>query len=310
MGTPMTGSSDLAAMTPARCAALSRPGDDHREPLIRGPGSELQRLVGGLVGGQHPDLTGDPERLEGLGGLLHDRPVGPRPQDDCDFVTHERATLTDSLLMTFSTNRLSSNICSPWSHCNRHCSVRASRFRIPGSPVWSESDLRSRVLARLCPGLPGGRRPALRRADRDRPMASTRSPHVRPLGQDAAPSRERPADAHPVIPEMIELLSGHYQVPPGSRERRLVSNRPRLGGMARRPCRPRPGSIHRRHGLPGGPRRFLIRPRGGGESTGFDLGRGDLVVMGGACQRLWEHTVSKSASAPPRIALMFRHRYD
>ena len=43
---------------------------------------------------------------------------------------------------------------------------------------------------------------------------------------------------------------------------------------------------------------------------GFDLGRGDLVVMGGACQRLWEHTIPKSASAPPRIALMFRHPYD
>jgi alkylated DNA repair dioxygenase AlkB len=42
----------------------------------------------------------------------------------------------------------------------------------------------------------------------------------------------------------------------------------------------------------------------------FDLGGGDLVVMGGACQRLWEHTVPKVASAPPRIALMFRHAYD
>ena len=48
---------------------LSRPGDDHREPLRRGPGGELQRLVGGLVGGENPDLTRDPERLEGLGGF-------------------------------------------------------------------------------------------------------------------------------------------------------------------------------------------------------------------------------------------------
>jgi alkylated DNA repair dioxygenase AlkB len=74
-------------------------------------------------------------------------------------------------------------------------------------------------------------------------------------------------------------------------------------------ARERPDSIVATVSL-GGPRRFLIRPKGGGTSTGFDLGRGDLVVMGGACQRLWEHTIPKTASAPPRIALMFRHAYD
>ncbi len=36
------------------------------------------------------------------------------------------------------------------------------------------------------------------------------------------------------------------------------------------------------------------------------LGRGDLVVMGGTCQRTWRHGIPKVASAGPRIALMFR----
>jgi alkylated DNA repair dioxygenase AlkB len=57
----------------------------------------------------------------------------------------------------------------------------------------------------------------------------------------------------------------------------------------------------------GTPRRFLLRPRGGGPSRQFELGRGDLFVMGGSCQRTWEHSVPKLAHAPgPRISLQFR----
>ncbi len=59
-----------------------------------------------------------------------------------------------------------------------------------------------------------------------------------------------------------------------------------------------------------GPRRFLLRPKRGGNSISWSLGHGDLIVMGGSCQRTWEHTVPKVASARPRIALMFRHEYD
>lgn len=39
----------------------------------------------------------------------------------------------------------------------------------------------------------------------------------------------------------------------------------------------------------GEPRRLLLRPRGGGDTLGFALGHGDLLVMGGTCQRTWEH---------------------
>jgi alkylated DNA repair dioxygenase AlkB len=60
----------------------------------------------------------------------------------------------------------------------------------------------------------------------------------------------------------------------------------------------------------GGPRRFLLRPKGGGRSVRFDLASGDLLAMGGSCQRTWQHCVPKVARAEPRISLTFRHRYD
>lgn len=56
----------------------------------------------------------------------------------------------------------------------------------------------------------------------------------------------------------------------------------------------------------GAPRRFLLRPKGGGSSLALSLGGGDLLVMGGSCQRTWEHCVPKARNAAPRIAIMFR----
>ena len=76
----------------------------------------------------------------------------------------------------------------------------------------------------------------------------------------------------------------------------------------------------------GQPRRFLLKPTAGGASTeprrdsaallagsesrlaiAYELGRGDLIVMGGTCQRTWRHGIPKVAhAAGPRIALMFR----
>jgi alkylated DNA repair dioxygenase AlkB len=77
-------------------------------------------------------------------------------------------------------------------------------------------------------------------------------------------------------------------------------------------------------------RPLLLRPRGGptaaatraggkgvdgdggsgGASSGtlrYHLGHGDLLVMGGSCQRTWEHAVPKSArSTGPRISVQFR----
>jgi alkylated DNA repair dioxygenase AlkB len=56
----------------------------------------------------------------------------------------------------------------------------------------------------------------------------------------------------------------------------------------------------------GGPRRFLLKPKAGGPSMRFKLGWGDLLVMGGDCQRHWDHGVPKVSNAEPRISLMFR----
>ena len=76
----------------------------------------------------------------------------------------------------------------------------------------------------------------------------------------------------------------------------------------------------------GAPRALLLRPRGGGmsepegrgvaEASGrrgkalrHELGHGDLLVMGGSCQRTWEHSIPKTARAVgPRISVQFRPR--
>ncbi|HEY7264675.1 MAG TPA: alpha-ketoglutarate-dependent dioxygenase AlkB [Trebonia sp.] len=65
-------------------------------------------------------------------------------------------------------------------------------------------------------------------------------------------------------------------------------------------------------------RPLLLRPRTGpGSSRGagehgtlrYSLGHGDLLVMGGSCQRTWEHAVPKSARpVGPRISVQFRPR--
>jgi alkylated DNA repair dioxygenase AlkB len=57
----------------------------------------------------------------------------------------------------------------------------------------------------------------------------------------------------------------------------------------------------------GQPRSFHLRPRGGGQSLSWQLGHGDLFVMGGSCQHDWEHCVPKVAHAGPRLSIMFRH---
>jgi alkylated DNA repair dioxygenase AlkB len=62
-------------------------------------------------------------------------------------------------------------------------------------------------------------------------------------------------------------------------------------------------------------RPLLLRPRAsadtsvgsGGGTLRYSLGHGDLLVMGGSCQRTWEHAVPKSTRATgPRISVQFR----
>jgi alkylated DNA repair dioxygenase AlkB len=59
----------------------------------------------------------------------------------------------------------------------------------------------------------------------------------------------------------------------------------------------------------GATRMFAMRPRGGGASLRLPQCHGDLLVMGGSCQRTWEHAVPKtSAAVGPRISIQFRPR--
>ncbi|OQO93652.1 alpha-ketoglutarate-dependent dioxygenase AlkB [Saccharomonospora piscinae] len=60
----------------------------------------------------------------------------------------------------------------------------------------------------------------------------------------------------------------------------------------------------------GAPRALLLRPRfGGGASVRHQLGHGDLIVMGGSCQRTWEHAIPKTTKpVGPRISIQFRPR--
>ena len=59
----------------------------------------------------------------------------------------------------------------------------------------------------------------------------------------------------------------------------------------------------------GSARHLALRPRDGGPSRRYALGHGDLVVMGGSCQRTWDHAVPKTnAAVGPRISAQFRVR--
>jgi len=58
----------------------------------------------------------------------------------------------------------------------------------------------------------------------------------------------------------------------------------------------------------GSPRNLMLRPRAGGhEVLRLPLGHGDLIVMGGSCQRTWEHAIPKTAKpVGPRVSVQFR----
>lgn len=60
----------------------------------------------------------------------------------------------------------------------------------------------------------------------------------------------------------------------------------------------------------GDTRQFKLRPKGGGAAVTLLPGAGDLLVMGGSCQRTWDHSVPKVRTAGPRVSVQFRHAYD
>jgi alkylated DNA repair dioxygenase AlkB len=143
---------------------------------------------------------------------------------------------------------------------------------------------------------------AERRQMYDRLVDVPRLVHTYMIGEDLP---------HPVLTEAREALSAHYADELGEpfRTAGCCYYRDGRDSVAWHGDRIGRGNTHDTMVAIvsfGDPRRLALRPRGGGESIGIEMGHGDLVVMGGSCQRTWEHAVPKVAHAGPRISVQFR----
>lgn len=120
-------------------------------------------------------------------------------------------------------------------------------------------------------------------------------------------ARSRDADPHPLLGEVRGALEARYGVELG----RVGLNYYRDGRDS--------VAFHRDRELRhlddtlvaivtlGERRPFHVRPLGGGRSLDLAPASGDLLVMGGACQRDWEHAVPKvGRPIGPRISASFR----
>jgi alkylated DNA repair dioxygenase AlkB len=109
-----------------------------------------------------------------------------------------------------------------------------------------------------------------------------------------------------VVSQMAELLAQRY----GVSMRGLWLNWYRSGDEAVAWHSDRIGRVQKDPPVAivslGSARRFLLRPKGGGSSRVFTPAGGDLLVMGGACQHRWEHSVPRSKHGGPRISVTFR----
>jgi alkylated DNA repair dioxygenase AlkB len=111
---------------------------------------------------------------------------------------------------------------------------------------------------------------------------------------------------HPVIEEMRALLSDHYRVDFARTGLGYYRDgRDSVAWHGDYVAREMDQALVATVSL-GEPRRFLLRPKGGGPSLAYNLGWGDLIVMGGTCQRTWQHCIPKVAQAFPRLVIMFR----
>jgi alkylated DNA repair dioxygenase AlkB len=122
----------------------------------------------------------------------------------------------------------------------------------------------------------------------------------------------REALPHPLLTEAREALNRHYGVEPADR---FVSagmclyrdGRDSVAWHGDRLGRARTADTMVAIVSFGSPRPLLLRPARGGRSLRFPLGHGDLVVMGGSCQRTWEHCIPKTAKpVGPRVSVQFR----
>ncbi len=136
----------------------------------------------------------------------------------------------------------------------------------------------------------------------DRAVAEPRLTHRWVLGDGPPPPHD--------LREMAEALSDRYRV----RFTQVGVNLYRDGADSvawhgDRVARDLPEAVVALVSL-GATRPFRLRPTGGGTSVLYRPGPGDLLVMGGSCQRTWQHSVPKSRGVGPRISVQFRHAYD
>ena len=121
---------------------------------------------------------------------------------------------------------------------------------------------------------------------------------------------------HPLLDEARRLLSGHYGPELGEPFRTAGlcfyrDGRDSVAWHGDRIGRGRSQDTMVAILSLGDARRLALRPHGGGagQSLSFPAGHGDLLVMGGSCQRTWEHAVPKNTKpCGPRISVQFRPR--
>ncbi|MGE7435118.1 alpha-ketoglutarate-dependent dioxygenase AlkB [Kitasatospora sp. NPDC001175] len=118
---------------------------------------------------------------------------------------------------------------------------------------------------------------------------------------------------HPVLGAAREALSAHYAEELGEpfTTAGLCFYRDGRDGVAWHGDRLGRGNTHDTMVAilsVGEPRALVLRPRyGDAPQLRLPLGHGDLVVMGGSCQRTWEHAIPETArGAGPRISIQFR----
>jgi alkylated DNA repair dioxygenase AlkB len=117
---------------------------------------------------------------------------------------------------------------------------------------------------------------------------------------------------HPTLDESMRRLNEHYARLDGERfataglcfyrtgDDSVAWHGDRVGRSVNRDTRVAILSV-------GAERVLSVRPVGGGVVSRFPVGHGDLIVMGGSCQRTYEHAILKSAKAVgPRISVQFR----
>jgi alkylated DNA repair dioxygenase AlkB len=126
-----------------------------------------------------------------------------------------------------------------------------------------------------------------------------------------------PGDAlpHPVLDEARSALSAHYAAELGEP---FVSvglclyrdGRDSVAWHGDRIARESPRDTMVAIVSLGATRPFGLRPKAGGPGLRLSVGHGDLLVMGGSCQRTWLHGIPKVASClGARISVQFRPRW-